>query len=367
MGKGYWGDLWDAVGQLTGARAAHPDDLRPIYEEAAKAGVLEPGRTRSFALPPNRQAGEMLGRKLAGPEYIEASVRRHATSPTGIGFQIQKRLPEGASTEDMVAEAMRLQGESLQDPNTYVSMITPEAMLAHRAYGDKFGEVLRASLLSADRPKLLKGQPITAALSRERITHNLKEPIAVFRTPGLGFQSQAPDGSKQTGLGFMHPGLEVMAWPRAMDQSVVPSHELSHAIYHRSGAGGGGKQPLFTSSPQLSGSREQYMSTWPEAQAEAGVLKRMHYMNTGKVIANQADAQDFMNLLLSDAPKVTDPAPNAKFGAPAVIGKPIQDYNSEMRIWSDMMKKASQEDRDKFIELLPKVIRNDKPSTVVNA
>lgn len=367
MGKGgYWGDMWEAASKLTGSQSASPHDMRVIYEEAAKAGALEPGQTKSFAVPPQYKAGQLLGRPLAGPQSVEYVVRNHANSPSGLGYMVQSRMPAGATTDEMVAEALRMHDASVQDMNTYAYLTTPQALIAARAYGDKFGEALQASLLSADRPKLLQNHPITQSLSRDRITRNLDEPLAVFRTPGLGFTNAGPDGNKRVTLGFMHPGGNYMAVPRAMGGSMVGPHETAHALYHRGGIVNK-DQKLLDSSPQLTGPREEYMSRWPETQAEAAVLKRMHFLKTGKIIKNQADAQDFMNLLLSEPPKINDPLPNAAFGSDAVKGKPIKDYNMQMRVWSDMMKKASPKDRDKFIELLPKVIRNDKPSTVANA
>jgi hypothetical protein len=362
--KGYYDNLWRAVSELVGNPTPSPQDMRPVYREAVAAGVMEPGKPGSFALPPGKTGEQLLGRKIVGPQALEERIRAHSTHPSGLAFMVQSRLPEGASEDELVAEALRLHNESMQDPNTYLFETTPRTILERKVYGDITPEVLRASLLSADRPKLLKSSPILQALDRDRITRNLNEPMVIFRTPGLGYATTGPDGSRRASLGFAASDKNYMTWPRQWDQSIVPRHENAHRVYHTGLATAGrGSDKLLDSSPQLSGIREQYFSTWPEAQAEAAVLKQNHFMRTGKVLSNKADAEDFMQLLLGDAPKYTDPNPDAKFG-PAK-DKPIQDYNMEQRFWSDMMKKASQQDRDKMIELLPKVMDTTKPRTVV--
>lgn len=365
MGKkgGYLDGLWDAVSELTGVRTSSPHDMRPIYREAVQAGVLEPGKTGSFALHPSRSAGEMLSRNLSGPQTIEASIRRHYKGdPSGLGSLVQARLPEGASEEQAVAEALRMHGEAMQDPRTYVHQTTPRQILTNEVYGDRFPEVLRAALLSADRPKLLRDYPITQSLSRDLIARNLNEPIVVFRTPGLGFRTT--DGSNRTALGFMHPD-GYMAWPRAFDGTMVGPHETRHAVYHRGGIDPAtSSAKLLDSSPRLTASREQYMSRWPETQAELATLKGQHFQKTGQVIKNKADAEGFFDLLLKDAPKVTDPEPTIQFGPKPMLGKPIPGYNIQMQFWNNMLKKASPQDIDKLIELAPKLTDTTQPRTV---
>lgn len=360
---GFYDNLWRHVSQAVGAPVSEPGDMRHIHKQAVDAGVLMPGTTARYALPEGTTFESVMERKIASPAMIEKTIRDQFRDPkqdSGLVGLMRGRLPEGATEDEIVAAALKANEQAMQDPRTYVSVTTPREALAGTVYGPAFGEILRASLLSADRPKLLEG-PVLQGLSRDRINRNLDRPAVIFRTPGLGYEHKTPDGEDRRALGFASGRGTYVVWPRHWEKSGVPPHELRHLTYH-SGAGYL-DHPLFTESPGLQTKRQQYMSGWGEAQAELGTLKGMYYQLTGKAPSNKADAEEFMHSLLAPPPKISDPNPEAKFGPRA--GSPIPDFNMNMNFWHNMMEKASPKDRDKARELIPKVLDTTKPRTVV--
>jgi hypothetical protein len=346
--ESYYKALFDAIG------IQDPDDLTPVFDSARRAGVREPGRpnnAESFALaPPHDKATKIVGLQVAGPTTLAERVAKHMSGemPGRTLGAIIDRMPPGTTTDEAIKKAQELHDQSFADPKTYVEMTTPAEYFTSQVYGDKFPEVLRAALLSGNHPGVLRGSPVVDTFAADRVYRNANEPTMLIRTPGLFFTK--PDGSPVGGMAGTRKNFAI--WPRFFDSGGVAPHEMGHRLWH-AGIPAVKGEGLLTS-PALTGRLEKYYSTWPETQTELGRLKQGHYMTTGKVISNKADAEDFMQLLLAPPPPASSAPPRAMFGPRK--GQELPDFNEHMRFWHNMMEKATPQDRERVRTLLPKVL-----------
>jgi hypothetical protein len=342
MGKGFWDALYANASAATGRPLTARHDMRPTLQAAVKGGVNDPtvpGR-KSFAVP--NSTLNRLGVRLAPPELVQPA------PGSGWRAKLERRFPDPNTRQQQLQQWFE---SSMQDPNSYAMEITPLEYF-RRTYGDDLPGIFQSALLSASRPaKELAGHPILESLTPGMLQVNVKEPVVAIRTPGLGYEHE---GRLRFGM-FGPPNLAI--WPRALDGTATPAHEMRHAAFHRQDPSDAQK-PLFES-PHLA---SLYKSRHPEAVADAGVLKANEYMLTGRGITNKAAAEDFMQKLLQPPPPRTAPDPAANFGPRP--GKPIPDYNHMLEVWGKMMQKATSQDKAKFIELLPKVMDTTKPRAV---
>lgn len=338
---GYWGAVLAAGKKLGGQRAYRERSLLPVYDQALKAGVEDPSMGGSYQIPPDMM-----------PELRAIGVRDGITVPMDHNPWLQRRMefrfPNAATRQQQYDEMVSLANV---DPHTYISVTTPRRHL-ERVYGDATDEVINNMLLSQRRGgRALAGHPILQALLPDATARALDEPVSVLRGPGVAFQSQ--DSPRGSALGFYNQRHHFVQWPRALDQSSTPRHELSHSYMH--GQAKPDDLPLLSTQSR----------NWKEAQVYAALAKQNHFLKTGDIISNQQDGKRFLeNLLDEPAPPKGTPDPARQFGPGNRIGQPIHGYQDVNDAWRRALRNATDEDKARLIELLPKVADTSKPMPV---
>lgn len=336
MGKNAWDELADSLKQFGYVR---PPEA--AYQAAVQGGVKEPGRTASYALPQGFQP----------PTFRNLTADEAEKSGALLG-------------KGILGDQLRgIYKSSFQDPNSYITKITPEAYF-ESVYGPAWkSEVKPAALLSQSRPDgplaSLQGMKyINPSSTQDALT----ESAYIVRTPGLGFQRQ---GVPFQSTGFLvprGPWEGTIFAPRAMhDMFGTGHHEMGH-LFHKGiptkgGAvpSGPGGQPFFDGQDL----EKSYNNRFVEVLANTGMMKRGHFQHSGTVIRNTADAREFLDGLLSSKVRPADPDPIAQFGPRK--GNPVEGDNYVRWGLRNMLLKAGPAEHSKFVAILPKVFSAAAP------
>ena len=257
--------------------------------------------------------------------------------------------------------------QTMEDPQSYAMQFTPYQYLHAKVYGDQTGDVINRALASARRPsKSLEGNAVMYAVAPQSMQRNMHEPTVLIRTPGMALASGGGGGKITVGPA----NGRTIFMPRFYGPSHVLGHEVRHAIQVGDYAPSGGPMPRLFDVPGLP---SPYKNTFPEAAADAGVLRGYDFMMTGQPMSNQAQAKAFIQRLLDEPPDLTAADPRAKFGPNK--DNPVHGYQYLRSIWGDTLRKVNDFDNaapkgtprqlDRFRDLLPKVLMNKKSSAAV--